>query len=252
MVGAFVGLLALLWVVVLVVDVADAGGSWLAARGATPAWYQLFEEGSPVEWLQSTAMVGFLVVAPWVAAHARATRHLLEPDATRRLLGWLTLGMGLMLLEDSGNIGERLRNLVDMMWSPGAEVLGAVRLPVLALAAAAMTWALWRHRAALHARPPARRFLVAGYATYAVMAISGELVNYLVPFYERVGGAIADGVFSGRLAPPPGTPGLWSDYEVVLMDYVYEESLELVAAALLLAGVVRLGHSITQEARHRG
>src|SRR5690606_37524432 len=108
------------------------------------------------------------------------------------------------------------------------------------------TWALVAHREALAGsdRAAARRWLVAGYATYAVMGVTGEVLNYLVDLYEVVGAWLAEDLLGGRLAPPTGTPGLWSEYHVVLMDYVYEESLELLAATFLLAGVLALRRDV--------
>ena len=244
--------LVCLWGTVVVVDVLGFGDTWLAARGATPAWYQLFEEGSPVEWAQTVAMVGVVVVATWTAARSLEPGLIDTPRASRRLLGWLAAGVAIMLVEDSGNVGERMRNVVALIWSPGPQVLGAVRLPLFALAGAAITWGLVAHRAALARRQGARRLLAAGWGCYAVMGLTAELGNYLVPLYEIVGHWIAVDVLGGRLAPPPGTPGLWSSYEVVMMDFLYEESLELVAVTLLLLGALQLGRSPKSDPHEDG
>lgn len=230
------GWLALVLLVVFVMDVLDLGGSWLARSGAPPAWFLLFAEGAPVEWGQTLAGLGFLVTGGWIVATADGDRD----DTVRGLVLWLVAGMAVLLLEDTNNVGQRIQDLVLELFGDGL-LHDLVRLPIFALAGGLITWGLFRHRAALARHPRAGRLLLAGYGVYAFMGISGELLESLFDVYYGMGDVIGNVLLRGTVAPPPGSPPLWNaSWEYVFMDFVYEETLELVAITLLLMGLLEL------------
>jgi hypothetical protein len=220
-----------------VVDIAGIG-AWIPAqeRGA-PLWWVLFGEGAPTEWVQAVVLATLVLYAGAAAA--------VYVDRERDLSAMLALfGVGAvaLLLEDTGNVGQWFAHWANVLNAPGgSENAHLYRLPIFALAAAVPTYALLRYRSALRRHPRARRWVWAGFGAYAFLAVTGELLEALFPVYRVVGAFVLGTVLRGTLDPPGDTPSvMWADVEIVFMDYIYEESLELVAMTLLLVGVLTL------------
>lgn len=72
------------------------------------------------------------------------------------------------------------------------------------------------------------------------MALVGQVLTLVLPVYPKVGNAVLDGLFGGALRPEVVSDAFFADPGTVFMDYVFEESLELAAAALLTVGVLEL------------
>ena len=234
------GGLALLLFAVLVVDVLDVAD--LASRvgqesGAT-LWSYLFREGAAAEWLQAAALLGVVFYAGVGAGSAGRV----GADGLRNLLTWLALGCSLMLIEDTANASETVTMWLDPFLDlPSA----AVRAPIFGAIGLIMLYGPWRNRNVLREHPKALRAFLLGYTFYAVM-VAGEVLNQIFDFYVRVGGWVANTLLGGRMRPLPAevNPALEATgvdvNAFLLMDYVYEETLELVGASFLLVGVLCL------------
>lgn len=236
------GGLGVLLLAVVVVDVYDVGGfrALVGRNSGLSLWHHFFKEGSVAEWLQAAALLAVV----YYAGVGTARRDDADGRAQTALFGILALGAALMVIEDSGNVSQTLGAWVNAV---GGLPVAAVRMPVFGLIALVMVYGPWRYRAMLLRRPRILRTFVIGYAFYAFMVL-GEILNQLFPFYVRVGGWVRETLFGGRMLPielPPGsgdTLGLTGAdvMSFFLMDYVYEESLELIGASFLLVAVLRL------------
>jgi hypothetical protein len=221
---------ALLVLVVVAVDLLGVGSS--VADGTYPMWFQLFQEGSAVEWLQMAVLLAVVAWAGVATERARARGH----TEALRLLALLGLSAALLLVEDAGNVGERFSTWVGEAVGEDSLAADLARAPVLGVVALVPFYALVRHRRLLatYGRPAA--LVVFGYLTYAFVGLTGEALNLVVPFYEITGGFLLDDLLGGRLDPGPGA-SLWGEPGMVFMDYVYEETFELLAGTLLLIGL---------------
>lgn len=234
------GALGVLLLAVLVVDVLDVAGSrsLVGSNSGITLWQYLFREGSPVEWVQALTLL-VLVFYAGVGAGGQ----LRDVDAQRLLL-FLAAGVALMIVEDTGNVSQTLAQ-----WASAFSDVSPVvfRGPIFALIGLIMVYGPVRYRAVLMRDGRALRLFVIGYAFYGLMVL-GEVLNQLFPFYVRVGTWVREVIFGGRFVPAtfPGAAneelGL-TGTEVdafFLMDYLYEETLELVGATFLLLGVLQL------------
>lgn len=249
-----VGYLLLAWALVLVVDVYDVAGlrTHLGRDSGAPFWVHLFAESSPTEWVQTMFLFGALVsLAIFVGLAVRGQAERWAGFGTL-----LALGIVLMLFEDTGNVGQRIGRYVGDVIGEDSDWVDYARLPMFALAGGVPVYAVWRYRRLLRSatrRPVA--FIVAGLGTYAFMAVTSELLALNIggwfDFYGDSGSALLHGVFGDRLILLSET-GLENfedtparDTAVFFMDYVYEESLELIGAMFLCIGcVLLLGHAL--------
>ncbi len=240
-------LLASAWLLVIL---ADLGGLHVVD---SPFWFRLFAEGAVVEWFQWFFLAGCVIASAflWGRAAASGRDH-------ARAFALLAIGFAIMLIEDSGNLRHRIGNSIvyaiygdfekpETLLAKNAFemafyvlIASCVMLPVLRL------WPRLRDAAML------RRFLGAGVACYFVAAASSATSGFGY-WYEAVG--------SRLLALAPADPQDWSalkerlednafpytEFGHTFMDTLYEESLELLGAAFLLAFLVRLARSTDRQ-----
>ena len=224
------GLYVLLLVPIVLIDLLGMGGRTF--DGQYPMWYQLFQENSAIEWLQSLLLAGVVFYGAAVAARATGSRR----TQTQALFGLLAVGAAIMAIEDSGNVGQRIAMWVGEAFGEKSRLTDVARLPVLGLISGIPTYAMWRYRGLFSALGRPGRTIIAGYLVYAFGAVVGELLNRVVPIYRVVGNFMLDSVFQGKLNPGPRAK-LWDDRGLVFMDYTFEATLELIGVTLLFIGV---------------
>lgn len=238
--------LALGWAGFLLLDVVNPWGIRYSPfwQELTPFgfffWY--FREGGPVEVLQWSLLL--IAVLGCIALAVRSTRLPSKP------LVWVfragALGIIWMLAEDATNIRHVISlELTVPIFAPDGPMKNHVRtLTELALYAVLggimVSFLLGVRRCAVR-RGNAWRLLLGAYAFYGVAAVASA-TRYVGDWYEKVGG----------LFVPLLQPGVQTDYERVapfvpeyglgfwLMDWLVEESLELMGAALLASAVLHL------------
>lgn len=236
-IGGAVGALAL-FVLIDVFDVLGlrtALGRWYG--GNLRLWVHLYENGGVVEWAQW----GFLAATSILAASASGRLQVRVRMDHARFWGLLSLAAALMLIEDAGDPRHKLAgHLVTLAGGrPRLELLGqlAGEALVFGLLAAPALAALW-WLPSLRPQRTAWRLLVAGYAAYAVAALSSFLSSVRIDgvgWYHVVGRWVDEVLLGGRLIPYRDHTGFW------IMDRPYEETFELVGAACLCAAVVAYG-----------
>jgi len=262
------GWLAFAWTAAISIDIHNVGGLQDRMIEWSPlfplAWYRLFSEAHPTEWLQWTLQAVGLVVAflLW--------RRLQAPGSDARLrTGWFLLAAGLfmMLMEDSQNV----RHLVsDSYLIPFFEPRGIVSRQVRlvwetlfylflsALMVGGVLVLLTRGR-------PDRRtggILLVGYALYGFAGFSSA-ARRVFDWQERLGNwaierwslleirtwAMAEQQLEGYRALNAGydhTMGF------VLVDHWVEESVELLSAGFLVTGFLLLARASLLTVAPRG
>jgi len=245
---------ALAWLVFLVVDVWNVGG--LGDRFNWPLWTSLFND-RPVEWLQWVALAAAIVAGAYLAGrlHGRGDPALVS------FLGLMAVGAAIMLLEEAGDIRHVVSSYVQIVF--GQEPILGIHyrvlsdVPYFAVIAAVPVYALLRHGLAVWRQAPnARSYLVVAYGLYGLSAASSGLrhlgggdADQGVDgggLYESIGRFLHELFLSGA-APPPGESMEWLHFFIV--DSIVEESVELLAAASLLALLLAVGIAAVRTAQ---
>lgn len=201
------------------VDMFDVGG----ARDAldTPVWLLIYRDSVVVDFAHWAVLAAGLLLAGGFAGRLKA--------AGARALGafWTLLAVGLMLLliNATGRPLNFAGVVAQHMW--GVSPL-TTRLVIVVAIAAVMFWALVRYGRHAWRFRPARPYLVAAFAVYAVavlMAATGHR------WYGIAGSWLDLLLFRHRLPRDP-SPVV---HEIQLMEIMVQPSVELLTAALFLA-----------------
>ncbi|MDV6013719.1 hypothetical protein [Haloechinothrix sp. LS1_15] len=233
--------LATVWAVFLAVDIVNLGGIGDSLSG--PVWSGLFNRGvtEVVQWVLSA----LTVAAAAYLAGALAFGERRWPAAASFFF-LLAIGLGLMLIEEAGDVRHLIGAWVSGTF--GDTILGThhalfAHAPVFAIIAWFPVYALLRYGKHIWRVPGVRRYLVAAYSTYGVVA-STALLAHVGLFYVKLGAVIDRWVFGGRFPPEPGQPEGLAHY--FLVDSVLEESIELIAPALMLAMVLAFARALRE------
>lgn len=232
------------WAAIYFIDARDVLG-WREAlfayspdfAGTVPMMrFQLFT-GRFTEWLQWIILAMALVATGTVSGRLR--QHGDVGGARFWLL--LTIGLGLMLVEDAGDVRQDLRPYVAFVVSgqpDGASDTLVGRLADLgffAVIAFFPLYAILRHWRVPLRYAGAGWYLVLGFVAYAVTQF-GTAVSQINDSYARLGRWLHATVFHGGLLQPVGLDRQRMHFE--LIDGPVEESVELLGAALLLAAAL--------------
>ena len=245
-------LLSIGWVAVLAVDVFNVAGSQSYVMRESLVypllWYHLFSEGSPVEILQWALLAASFGLAVNGFVTASRAGHI----GARRL--WFLLGAGLLLMlaEDSLNVRHIIASAYLLPALEPALDERTVRLAwELSFYAAiatlmAIPFAMLFFGALGPVRPP-RRLLIA-YGVYGLVAF-GSAMRRVGDWQERLGHWLIE-VLALRELPAWSNafgraeramethPDRAHSVGYMLVDHLVEESVELVAASLLLSGLL--------------
>ncbi|QBI20304.1 hypothetical protein ER308_12510 [Egibacter rhizosphaerae] len=215
------------WAAFLLVDVLDVGGAQalLEELEQPLVFFHLFGEARPTEWLQWAALGTSGVLAGLIAGQLSAG------ERTRVAGAWtlFAFGMVAMLIEDAGNPRHRVAEYAERLAGSTAGTVAELMVmgAVAALPLLAAIWAGWH----LLRAAPGRRYLLAGYAVYGIAVLSSATRSL---WYERTGAAL----LGDQLAPFMHGDPPEDRVNFYVLDHLYEESLELVAATLLLVGTI--------------
>ncbi len=215
--------LALAWGAVFAVDV--HGLSEIGAQQG--AWWHLFRQGSPVEWIQW----GFLSLLIWHGAYLCGIYRQQGNRPYSLFWGLLAVGFIFMLLEDAGDPRHVLA-------AYGHTLLGVperyIEAPVFLLMVAPLFWAVLRYRQPLRDNPQILPYAALGTLLYALVA-SSSLLRVVGNLYVRIGRPLTEWLTGGAVPP------------YYLIDFVIQESMEALATALLFASVLVYLRSNRQE-----
>lgn len=229
-----VGVLLLFWMLVVLVDlmnVAGLGDVWYEHmapdyRDRAWMWRFLFCEGSPAEimqWFLLACAAGFAFVSTGQRREVGAGVN----DQEMRF--WLLMGIAflLLLVEDAGNLRARVADHAGYLMGPATR--GGAELAVFFVLAALPVSALVMHLRVALTNHVGRWYLLAGFALYGIGG-GASASRYL--WYDQAGTWLYTSVFRGQLggeAWGQHSHGFW------IMDYLVEESIELLAATCMAA-----------------
>jgi hypothetical protein len=216
-------------------DVAGLRDRFAEASPRTPAvWVLMFEEGSPTELLQ-WATLGYLTVVAGILGGALTRDGERSAGAFWKLVA---VAGALMIAEDAGNVRHRLVRYAEAFAGLERDPVPwhlAVEFVWFAIIAGVLVTAVVRHGRAVLPAAATVRYGLAGVAAYA-LAVLGSVTRDIDHWYADLGRWIERSLLGTELLLPEG----WSRFHIhfFLVDYVVEESLELLGAALLLAAAL--------------
>jgi len=232
--------LALCWLTVFIVDFTAIGAP--LHKENLSMWYLVFTEGGIVEMGQWT-----LLAAAAIAAARVGGRLGKAPGGP--FWSWMAVLFVLMLMEDAGNPRHRLahyahlsRKYLGMFEGLPFSINLLVECLFFGALAAIGMYALFRHGWPLLTKgAPERPWLLAGIAGYAI-AVPASATRYIGNWYLHAGEWVHETLFMGRLPWMERGDG----HGFLIMDYLFEESLELLAAAALAAASVAAYRRLSQ------
>lgn len=229
------GALGTALVLVVAIDVFDAFGLrdaiFVQRDSDYPyAFYHLFADRHPVEWLQ-----WHVLAAAAVALAMSAGR--LWSDADPRQ-GWgvagLAVAVSVLALQDAGDQRHIAADLAEGLGGATASLLAElVLVTAVGLVAVGGLVAAWP---VLRQRPRVRNVFLAGYGLYGIIGLMHATSDL---WYAQGGTVVLDGLLGGRVLAAPAS---WQPHLLpwLVMDAVVEESMELVADGLLAMGAMML------------
>ncbi len=236
--GFALAYLGLAWLISYLGDVHNFLGltDRLINRGAERPfmWYYLFMEGSPTEWLQWCYLGATVLMSGILGGQLAAKRQWL-PARFFTLLG---VGTTIMLMEDAGNLRHQIKYYIRLIFGDTMRLGIAVELVFYGLLGLFLLYILVRYARVIWQQRTTRRFLLFGYGAYALAALASA-TRHIADWYDHFGNWLLQiaGLYELMNARfiPTNVPRPIGFY---IMDFLVEESIELMAASALLAGVV--------------
>lgn len=231
------------------VDLRNINALWLgslleALHPESPIlWLHMFKEASVTEILQWLCLGFATVLAGALFVHYRRSHGKASPA-----WGLLLLGLLLMFLEDTVNVRHGLAALFALVvlqtdpythaWRASA-TKNYIELGCYAVLAAVMLSSFWLVIRDKVQNALGKKFLFAGFAFYGIAALSSATRN-IGSWYTVVGEKILNFVTRGAVIEWTAESVVHRNYPLSfwIMDFLIEESLELLGATFLLAAVV--------------
>lgn len=251
------------WIIVLLVDILEALSleDFLASSSAVYPliWYHLLKEGSPIEFLQWLT----LGICLCIAGYSTWISKRIGKAALASCFFLFTAGLLLMLAEDSLNVRHLTANAyllptTEVFVDPSIartiwEVFFFSLLSILMISPLGMLYMCRTTRAEIPSR------LIAGYAIYGMIGF-GSALRSLSDWQERLGNWLIGAfdlaekkAWSMALARSERAlkenPDFTFTTGYLLFDHLIEESIELIAASLLLSGFIVLFFRIRRRLR---
>lgn len=181
-------------------------------------WWHLYRQGGPIEWGQWF----FNSLTLLICAHLSGVFRQRGDKKTSRFWILIAITFMLMVIEDSGDPRHVIASYVSSIW--GLKTYW-VEIPFFACMVAPLGYAFYRYGRQGMARPQNRLYTILGILMYGFVA-STSAMREVGSFYYVVGDYLSERLIGGTIE------GFF------LMEKVYEETLELNAAAMFCAGIL--------------
>ncbi len=233
------------WITFYLVDVNNFLGlrSLLISTGALKppvVWYHLFREGGLTEIMQWSLLAGTAYYSRLLGKEFRASGN--KKAASFWFL--LSLAAFFMFLEDAVNVRHALSFLARLLfYGYHPQLIRTIAETIYFVALGSIPlYALFRYGQTVWGDKGTRRFLLAGFTAYAI-AVGASVSRFVADWYNAAGHFIHNAVGRGSLLLPAG----WqvADLEFFLMDWIVEESIEIVGAAALFAATLTYFSKLT-------
>lgn len=218
--------LAILWLAFVLIDVLDAFGLRTTLfvdpgvlRADRPALFdRISADNGPIEWVQWGLLASGTIGA---AIGVGVLRERGLRDESRRVL-WFSIALAVLAIEDPGDVRDQISRLGGEVAGRRGDQLGELAVfGVVGLVALVGLWRLWplvRDRRGL------RRRLMIGYGIYAVAA----LMSATDTWYPAAGDWVRERLLGDWMLP-------YENAGYFIFDHLIEESLELIAIALIVS-----------------
>lgn len=238
----------------VLVDVHDIDGLRTALEGGsleTPyLYFHLYVDGGPIELLQWSCLAALIVTA---GIHCGARRGI---DAAAVRFWFLAAVLfALMLMEDGGNVRHSLADLgVHVLPWSGATSRTLIEVAFYALVGTPAVLAAWTYRSVPAQHRPPLGLAAGGFVAYVLASVTSAS-RVLGDWYIAAGSWVQRNLI-GALPPlPDGYWGLEDGADAtafMVMDHIYEESVELLGASLLLAAALAVTFPAIRGREHVG
>ncbi len=253
------GYIAFTYLAVLAVDflnLFDIQGLLLDRNVKVPLlWYLLFAEEGPTEIFQYLSNIASVFVLGILAG-----AMLVKKSPLTKYFLIFGVAMGLLLLEDTGNLRHMIRSTITHllgMEEGFRSLLGiGVEVAIYGLFGFLMLFSLYKIRHVVLAFPRVLKFLLVGYAFYALAAMLSASRNFM-NWYSNLGEAIIERLNLRAMdAWVVGGDALMDEFGrrlgFFLIDTLFEEALELIGAGLIFIGLLTLLLSLKENGfRHK-
>ncbi len=247
--AAIAGYLLLAYAVIWAVDVRRVFGdpAQLQEAGLDPPlmWVQLFMDGGLTELIQWSMLAAIVILAAGLGARHRGEAASYPSNERSAHLGvfWTLVAVmaALMLIEDAGNPRHLLRHYAGLVGGVDSNLDRPVETLYFGAIASIGVYAFLRHGRDLIAIPTVRVLGALGAGLYA-LAVVMSAARSVGGFYLALGGWLIDDVLRVPMIVDEVMVSYLAVFELDLrfffVDFVIEESLEVLGAAFLLAAVV--------------
>ncbi len=196
-------------------------------------WYYLFHDGFITEWLQWIFLGGTALVSSHIGGRLVSLGN--REPATFWIL--LSAAAVLMFIEDAFNARHYIAFFTQVIFDAEGftnPVKTITHLIYFVFLASIPMYALLRFWRYIWASASTSYYIAIGFITYGMAAFASgtrDIMNWYSVVGESINGIIASGIMSNYFVQTEPTRPLG----FYLMDSVVEESIELIAAAALLA-----------------
>ena len=232
--------LAIAWLGVLAVDIYG----WVDPGLDRPLWRLLFND-RPIEWTQWFLLVFAIAASGYLAGRLDSERR----GKVARFFFLFAIGLGLMMIEDAGDIRHTLSREVERLF--GSRILGfrhnfIVEVPYFAAIASVPLYALAKYGKYVWEYTRTRYYLIVGFVLYGMAAVGSALSN-VAHSYVFIGALIDIALFGERL---PTLEGRSQGFTYFLFtDSAVEESIELLAITAFVAALLAFAHTMRKKNR---
>ncbi len=206
-------------------------------------WFVLFQEEGVTEILQYASNTGTILLAGTMLGVM-----LVKKDVHWRAFLLFGVAVGLLLLEDTGNLRHSLRGFVTGVFGVEERLtswLGiGVEVGLYALFGVLMLLSVYKLRRVLFAYPKAFKWLIAGYVLYGAGAMLSAS-RHMFGWYTQVGTALVDRLDVmhmdvWQIAEAYAQDTFGHPIGFFLLDFPMEESIELLGASVIFISTLTL------------
>ena len=229
--------LILCYIIIFLVDIINLFGwsDFLSTKdvsGVPLLWFHLFTEASPTEMLQWFSLAACILLCGIHYGLYKATG-----DERATFFLFIGIGLSIMLVEDAGNFRHRINHYVSFLAGNSRLLRFGVELLIYSALGFVMVYPIIKYWKKLRFNAYKQRLIIGAYLLYASASIAsvsrsfwygdfGERIISGLSLYENPAWNNANVFLESLERPPLG---------FYLMDFVFEESFELLGAVCFLA-----------------
>ncbi|SCZ08400.1 hypothetical protein [Alkaliphilus peptidifermentans] len=190
-------------------------------------WFQLFKEAQITEMLQwtflgaSVLLCGFI----WGKLSGKGSKY------TAKFFMFLGIGLAIMFMEDAGNVRHNIKEYTYFFFGRGQTVATLTELAFYSVLGAIMMFAIIKYGTYIWHSKKTRFYLIIGFVSYGVISIASATRD-INDWYLKTGDWLHQVVLNNAMAER-----FYGSVGFFLMDFLIEESVELIGASALFTAL---------------